>query len=46
MNKQLSFTDSLSFVSSVPYHLQGWTDGEVFKEEYSLQLKAQVVAFY
>ncbi|PQL91515.1 hypothetical protein [Apibacter adventoris] len=44
--KLKSFTDSLSFEASVPYHLQGWTNGEVFKEEDSLQLKAQVVDFY
>lgn len=36
----------MSFEAAVPYHLQGWTDGEVFKEEDSLQLKAQVVDFY
>ncbi|PQL91512.1 hypothetical protein [Apibacter adventoris] len=44
--KLKSFTDSLSFEAKVPYVLQGWTDGEVFKEEDSLQLKAQVAAFY
>ncbi|PQL91509.1 hypothetical protein, partial [Apibacter adventoris] len=44
--KLKSFTDSLSFEATVPYHLQGWTNGEVFKEEDSLQLKAQVAAFY
>ncbi|PQL90911.1 hypothetical protein [Apibacter adventoris] len=45
-SKLKSFTDSLSFEAKVPYTLKGWTDGEVFKEEDSLQLKAQVVAFY
>ncbi|PQL91514.1 hypothetical protein C4S77_06795 [Apibacter adventoris] len=44
--KLKSFTDSLSFEAKVPYVLQGWTNGEVFKEEDSLQLKAQVAAFY
>ncbi|PQL90913.1 hypothetical protein [Apibacter adventoris] len=44
--KLKSFTDSLSFEATVPYHLQGWTNGEVFKEEDSLQLKVQVAAFY
>ncbi|PQL90916.1 hypothetical protein C4S77_09620 [Apibacter adventoris] len=44
--KLKSFTDSLSFEANVPYHLQGWTNGEVFKKEDSLQLKAQVAAFY
>ncbi|PQL91517.1 hypothetical protein [Apibacter adventoris] len=44
--KLKSFTDSLSFEATVPYHLQGWTNGEVFKKEDSLQLKAQVAAFY
>ncbi|PQL90914.1 hypothetical protein C4S77_09610 [Apibacter adventoris] len=44
--KLKSFTDSLSFEATVPYHLQGWTNGEVFKEEDSLQLKAQVISFY
>ncbi|PQL91511.1 hypothetical protein [Apibacter adventoris] len=44
--KLKSFTDSLSFEAKIPYMLQGWTDGEVFKKEDSLQLKAQVAAFY
>ncbi|PQL91513.1 hypothetical protein [Apibacter adventoris] len=45
-SKLKSFTDSLSFEAEVPYTLQGWTNGEVFKKEDSLQLKAQVAAFY
>ncbi|WP_146106064.1 hypothetical protein [Apibacter adventoris] len=44
--KLKSFTDSLSFEGKVPYILQGWTNGEVFKKEDFLQLKAQVAAFY
>jgi hypothetical protein len=45
-SKKKSFTDTLSFEAQVPYTLQGWTDGEVFKEEDSLYLKARVAAFY